>query len=66
MNGQYARVAYFPDAFHEVDGVAIVARNFAAYARECDIPLLIVHAGLGDAVDSGRARDPDGTTAQPH
>lgn len=50
MNGQYARVAYFPDAFHEVDGVAIVARNFAAYARECDIPLLIVHAGLGDGL----------------
>lgn len=50
MNGQHARVAFFPDAFHEVDGVAVVARNLAAYARECDIPLLIVHAGPCNAV----------------
>lgn len=45
MKGPPPRVAFFPDAFHEVDGVAVVARNFAAYARECEIPLLIVHAG---------------------
>ena len=45
MNGPPPRVAFFPDAFHEVDGVAVVARNFAVYARECEIPLLIVHAG---------------------
>jgi len=45
VNGPSPRVAFFPDAFHEVDGVAVVARNFAAYARECNIPLLIVHAG---------------------
>ena len=50
MNGPYPRVAFFPDAFHEVDGVAIVARNFAAYARERNIPLLIVHAGRCDQV----------------
>ena len=50
MNGPYPRVAFFPDAFHEVDGVAVVARNFAAYARERNIPLLIVHAGRCDQV----------------
>ena len=45
MNRQHFRVAFFPDAFHEVDGVAVVARNFAAYAQRHDIPLLLVHAG---------------------
>lgn len=50
MSGQQPRVAFFPDAFHEVDGVAVVARNFAAYARESEIPLLIVHAGPCDQV----------------
>jgi phosphatidylinositol alpha 1,6-mannosyltransferase len=50
VNGPPSRVAFFPDAFHEVDGVAVVARNFAAYAWECDIPLLIVHAGPRDQV----------------
>ncbi len=50
MNGPHPRVAFFPDAFHEVDGVAVVARNFAAYARESEIPLLIVHAGPCDQV----------------
>lgn len=50
MNGQQPRVAFFPDAFHEVDGVAVVARNFAAYAEDSNIPLLIVHAGPRDQV----------------
>ena len=50
MNGPHPRVAFFPDAFHEVDGVAVVARNFAAYARDSSIPLLIVHAGPRDQV----------------
>jgi phosphatidylinositol alpha 1,6-mannosyltransferase len=48
VNGQHPRVAFFPDAFHEVDGVAVVARNFAAYAQEREIPMLIVHAGPRD------------------
>ncbi len=51
MNGPPPRVAFFPDAFHEVDGVAVVARNFAAYARQCEIPLLIVHAGPRNQVN---------------
>lgn len=50
MNGQSPRVAFFPDAFREVDGVAVVAENFAAYARRANIPLLIVHAGPRDQV----------------
>lgn len=50
MSGKIRRVAFFPDAFHEVDGVAVVARNFAAYARQQDIPFFLVHAGPFDEV----------------
>ncbi len=49
MNGEPLRVAFFPDGFYEVDGVAVVARNFAAYAGQHGIPVLIVHAGPCDA-----------------
>ena len=39
------RVAYFPDSFHEVNGVAHTSRNFAAFARRREIPMLCVRAG---------------------
>jgi len=39
------RVAYFPDSFHEVNGVAHTSRNFAAFARRRGIPMLCVRAG---------------------
>ena len=39
------RVAYFPDSFHEVNGVAHTSRNFVAYAERCGLPLLCVRAG---------------------
>lgn len=39
------RIAYFPDSFHEVNGVAHTSRNFAAYARRKNIPMLCVRAG---------------------
>ncbi len=39
------RIAYFPDSFHEVNGVAHTSRNFAAYARRHNIPMLCVRAG---------------------
>ena len=39
------RIAYFPDSFHEVNGVAHTSRNFAAYARRHGIPMLCVRAG---------------------
>lgn len=41
----YPRVAYFPDSFHEVNGVAHTSRNFAAFARRQGIPMLCVRAG---------------------
>ncbi|AXC11014.1 putative glycosyl transferase, group 1 family protein [Acidisarcina polymorpha] len=39
------RVAYFPDSFHEVNGVAHTSRQFEAYARRRGMPFLSVRAG---------------------
>ena len=39
------RVAYLPDSFHEVNGVAHTSRNFVAYAQRRGLPFLCVRAG---------------------
>ena len=39
------RVALFPDAYHEIDGVACTSRHFEAFARQHCLPFLVVHAG---------------------
>jgi phosphatidylinositol alpha 1,6-mannosyltransferase len=39
------RVAYFPDSFHEVNGVAHTSRHFEAFARRHNLPFLCVRAG---------------------
>jgi phosphatidylinositol alpha 1,6-mannosyltransferase len=39
------RVAYFPDSFHEVNGVAHTSRHFEAFARCRNLPFLCVRAG---------------------
>lgn len=49
------RVAYFPDSFHEVNGVAHTSRHFEAFARRRDLPFLCVRAG-----DRGQALLKDG------
>jgi glycosyltransferase involved in cell wall biosynthesis len=41
----YPRVAYFPDSFHEVNGVAHTSRHFEAFARRRNMPFLCVRAG---------------------
>jgi phosphatidylinositol alpha 1,6-mannosyltransferase len=45
MTFQPPRVAYFPDSFHEVNGVAHTSRNFEAFARRRNLPFLCVRAG---------------------
>jgi glycosyltransferase involved in cell wall biosynthesis len=45
MNDHPPRVAYFPDSFHEVNGVAHTSRHFEAFARRRNIPFLCVRAG---------------------
>ncbi len=42
---QTPRVAYFPDSFHEVNGVAHTSRNFAAFAKRRGLPFFCVRAG---------------------
>lgn len=44
------RVAFFPDSFHEVNGVAHTSRNFMAYAERHGLPFLCVRAGSGGGV----------------
>lgn len=39
------RVAYFPDSFHEVNGVAHTSRHFEAFAARQQRPFLCVRAG---------------------
>ena len=45
MKSESLRVAFFPDAYHEVDGVANTSRHFEAFARQRGLPFLIAHAG---------------------
>ena len=42
------RVAFFSDAYHEVDGVANTSRQFEAFAKKRGLPFLIVQAGTRD------------------
>ena len=49
------RVAYFPDSFHEVNGVAHTSRHFEAFARRRNLPFLCVRAG-----DRAQAATEDG------
>lgn len=39
------RIAFLPDSFHEVNGVAHTARNYTAYAQRHQLPFLCVRAG---------------------
>jgi glycosyltransferase involved in cell wall biosynthesis len=45
MTERMPRVAYFPDSFHEVNGVAHTSRHFQAFARRRNLPFLCVRAG---------------------
>jgi glycosyltransferase involved in cell wall biosynthesis len=44
-NPPLTRVAYFPDSFHEVNGVAHTSRHFEDFARGRNLPFLCVRAG---------------------
>ena len=45
MTSPAPRVAYFPDSFHEINGVAHTSRHFEAFARRRNLPFLCVRAG---------------------
>jgi len=42
------RVAFFPDCYLEIDGVANTARQFEAFAGRHELPFLTVHGGAED------------------
>jgi len=39
------RVAFFPDSYEEVDGVAMTSKRLVGYAKKNGNPLLVIHAG---------------------
>src|SRR5271168_883922 len=43
------RVAYFPDTFYEINGVAHTSRHFEAFARRRNIPFFCLHPGKKDS-----------------
>lgn len=49
----YPRVAFLPDTFHEINGVAHTSRELEKFARQENIPFLSIHCGLstGTTVD---------------
>jgi phosphatidylinositol alpha 1,6-mannosyltransferase len=45
--GETLRVAFFPDTYDEVDGVANTSRQFEAFARRRGLPFLVIHGVTG-------------------
>jgi glycosyltransferase involved in cell wall biosynthesis len=45
MADRMPRVAYFPDSFHEINGVAHTSQHFQAFAQRRNLPFLCVRAG---------------------
>jgi glycosyltransferase involved in cell wall biosynthesis len=39
------RIAYFPDSFNEVNGIAMTSNQLVEYAKDRSLPFLCVHAG---------------------
>ena len=50
MKNGKPRVAFFPDGYHEIDGVAVVARQYESFAREQNLSFLMFHAGPCDEI----------------
>jgi phosphatidylinositol alpha 1,6-mannosyltransferase len=52
VNQDALRVAFFPDAYHEVDGVANTSRHFEAFALRRKLPFLTVLGGAKRKIES--------------
>ncbi|MGB8014032.1 MAG: glycosyltransferase [Terriglobales bacterium] len=50
MTDRALRVAFFPDCYDEIDGVANTSRQFEAFAVRRKLPFLTVHGGTTDAI----------------
>jgi glycosyltransferase involved in cell wall biosynthesis len=51
VSGDDLRVAFFPDAYHEVDGVANTSRHFEAFAMRQGLPFLTVIGGTRTRIE---------------
>jgi glycosyltransferase involved in cell wall biosynthesis len=45
MRAEAPRVAYFPDTFYEINGVAHTSRHFQAFAQRRGLPFFCLHPG---------------------
>jgi glycosyltransferase involved in cell wall biosynthesis len=52
---EYPRVAFFPDTYSEIDGVANTSRQFEAYAKKRGLPFLTVCGGAENKVETDGA-----------
>ena len=50
MRAALPRVAYFPDTFYEINGVAHTSRHFEAFTQRRDLPFFCLHPGKKDSV----------------
>jgi glycosyltransferase involved in cell wall biosynthesis len=50
MRSASPRVAYFPDTFYEINGVAHTSRQFQAFAQRKGLPFFCLHPGQKDSV----------------
>jgi glycosyltransferase involved in cell wall biosynthesis len=50
MHSATPRVAYFPDSFYEINGVAHTSRHFEAFAQRRGLPFFCLHPGKKDGV----------------
>jgi phosphatidylinositol alpha 1,6-mannosyltransferase len=50
MRSALPRVAYFPDTFYEINGVAHTSRHFEAFAQRRDLAFFCLHPGKKDSV----------------
>jgi len=48
MRAATPRVAYFPDSFYEINGVAHTSRHFEAFAQRRGLPFFCLHPGNRD------------------
>jgi len=49
MRSAAPRVAYFPDTFYEINGVAHTSRHFEAFAQRRNLPFFCLHPGKRDS-----------------
>lgn len=55
MRAAYPRVAYLPDTFYEINGVAHTSRHFEAFAQRRGLPFFCLHPGKRNSAISSQS-----------